>query len=126
MYKGSDGMKKYESTVRIIHTVLCALHLGCLFFGIMKAVGTDNIIYRIFRWLSLVPLYMFPTYLMRVFSLQAVFFTLLAVWSIILYTRKIVKKSVQKNILIYDISLWALTAGELLFLEEYYLSIRYW
>ncbi len=126
MYKGSDEMKKYESTVRIIHTVLCALHLGCLFFGIMKAVGTDNIIYRIFRWLSLVPLYMFPTYLMRVFSLQAVFFTLLAVWSIILYTRKIVKKSVQKNILIYDISLWALTAGELLFLEEYYLSIRYW
>ncbi len=119
-------MKRFEKIVRILHTVLCALHLGCLFFGLMKATGGGNIPYRIFRWFNLLAIFVIPMFFMRVFYLQYIILGLIAIADIVIYIHKAVDKSIDKKALIYDIALWVITISELLFLEEYYLNILYW
>ena len=119
-------MKRFEKTVRIIHTVLCVLHLGCLFFGLMKATGGWNIPYRIFRWFSLNTIFVFSMFFMRVFYLQYIVLGLIAIADIVIYIHKAVNKVIDKKTLIYDVTLWVITIIELIFLEEYYLNIRYW
>lgn len=121
-----DFFKKTENTVRIIHTVLCVLHLGCLFFGVMKAFGGNNIPYRVARWLSLLPIFAFPTYLMKMFDFQTVVFGLFALWNIAMYIYKLIKRDIDKKKLMYDIVLWLVTFGELMFLGEYFVNMRYW
>ncbi|MBQ2739959.1 MAG: hypothetical protein IJE22_00170 [Oscillibacter sp.] len=118
-------MKRFEKIIRIIHTVLCTLHLGCLFFGLMKATGGGNMPYRIFRWFSLLAIFIVPMFFMRVFYLQYIILGLIAISDIAIYINKALKKSIEKKTLIYDAALWLITIGELLFLEEYYLNILY-
>ncbi len=122
----SARMKRFEKIVRILHTVLCALHLGCLFFGLMKATGGGNIPYRIFRWFNLLAIFVIPMFFMRVFYLQYIILGLIAIADIVIYIHKAIDKSIDKKALIYDVALWVITISELLFLEEYYLNILYW
>ncbi len=119
-------MIRLEKIVRILHTILCALHLGCLFFGLMKATGGGNVPYKIFRWFNLLPFFVLPMFFMRIFYLQYIIFGLIAIFDIIIYIYKITEKSIDKKLLIYDVVLWIITIGELLFLEDYFLNIRYW
>lgn len=121
-----DLMKRTENTVRVIHTVLCVLHLGCLFFGLMKAFGGNNIPYRAARWLCLLPIFVFPMYLMKMLDLQIVVFGLFGIWNIVMYIYKLVKRDIDKKKLTYDIVLWLVTVTELVFLGEYFVNIRYW
>ena len=91
----------------------------------MKATGGGNIPYRIFRWFNLLAIFVLPMVFMRMFYLQYIILGLIAISDIVIYIHKAFKKSIDKKTIIYDISLWALTIGELLFLEEYYLNIIY-
>ena len=119
-------MKSFEKIVRVVHTVLCALHLGCLFFGLMKATGGGNVAYRIFRWFNLLAIFVIPMFFMRVFYLQYIILGLIAISDIIIYVHKDLKKAFNKKTIIYDVVLWIISISELLFLEEYYLNILWW
>ena len=118
-------MKRFKKIIRIIHTVLCALHLGCLFFGLMKASGGGNMAYRIFRWFNFLVIFVIPMFFMRLFYLQYIIWGLIAISDIAIYINKALKKSIEKKTLIYDAALWSITICEMLFLEEYYLNILY-
>ena len=125
MLKRSMRMKRFKKIIRIIHTVLCALHLGCLFFGLMKASGGGNMAYRIFRWFNFLVIFVIPMFFMRLFYLQYIIWGLIAISDIAIYINKALKKSIEKKTLIYDAALWSITICEMLFLEEYYLNILY-
>lgn len=116
-------MKKLEKIIRIVHTILCFLNLGCLFFALMKLSGGGNVPYRIFRWFNLLFIFVVPMFLMRLAYLQYVLFGIIAVLDVVIYVHKIKNKTVDKKHLLYDILLWIITFGELIFLEEYFLNI---
>ena len=116
-------MKRLEKAVRILHTVLCALHLGCLFFGLMKATGGGNALYSIFRWFNTIGIFAVPMLFMRLFYLQYIILGLIVIADIAIYIHKAVNKSINKKALTYDVALWLITISELLFLEEYYLNV---
>jgi len=99
---------------------------GVLVFRLIKATGGGNIPYRIFRWFSLITIFVFSMVFMRVFYLQYIILGLIAISDIVIYIHKAVNKSIDKKFLIYDVTLWAITISELLFLEEHYLNISYW
>lgn len=111
-------MKKTERNIRILHIILCLLNIGCLFFGIMVMFRGGNEGYRIFRDLNIG--FCTPMFFMRLFFLQYIVFSVIAVLYAKIYIYKVKNKSLNKKILCLDIVLWTLAIVELFFLEDYF------
>ena len=116
-------MKKSDINIRIIHFIFVLLNIGSLFFGIMVFSMGGNIVYSVFRELSLS--FGFPIFLMRSMYLQYILFVILVILYMKFYKKNIKSDVVTRKLIIIDVFLWGVTIFELVFLELYFLNIRW-
>ena len=75
---------KIQKINRIIHSVMCAMNLGAVFYALMSwSIGTP--FYGFLRQMSLA--FGWPLLLMRVFYLQYIIFGCVAVFTIMGYVK---------------------------------------
>ena len=110
-------MKRFEKANRIIHIITCFLNLGTIFYALMVC-STRTPLYGFFRRLSLS--FGMPLLFMRALYLQYIIFGLIAVFTVIVYTKN--KERVKRNVLV-DVLLWTTTILELIFLERAFEAI---
>ena len=113
-------MKRIDKVIRIIHSVLCVLNLGSIFYALMVcSIGTS--LYAVFRRLSLA--FSIPLLFMRFAYLQYIVFGVLALFTIIKYIVFVKNKEFSKRNILVDIVLWIIAIIELIYLENAFESI---
>lgn len=113
-------MKRFDKTNKIIHSVMCVLNLGSIFYALMVcSIGTP--LYAFFRRLSLA--LSMPLLFMRFAYLQYIIFGLLATFTIIKYIVLIKNKEIEKRKIWIDVVLWLITVFELIYLENAFEAI---
>ena len=121
-------MQKFEKPARITQAMLCALNIGSILFGLMLPfAGSESSwgssAYLFFKGASLT--LALPMFFMRIIYLQYILFGILAVFSVIHYTKVKKNHTIVKKRVFIDCVLWVITVFELIFLEEYFLNIMW-